>query len=186
MPAPLTTPRLALRPIRLSDAPFVHAMATAPGVAGPAGYPVPPSLRDSRARVARSVAAWRERAPVLMTFSLLRRSDGAWLGLANLRWPHGGVGELGYSLHPDHWGRGYASEAVAFLVRLAFDEFGAHRVQATCWVKNARSAGVLKNAGLKKEGTLRGYLKRGKIVRDEFMFGLARRDRPWRSDEKLL
>ena len=152
-------------------------MATSPGVAEPAGYPTPPSLRDSRARVARSVSAWRKKAPTLMTFSLIRRSDGAWLGLANLRWPHGGVGELGYSLHPDHWGHGYASEAVRFLVRLAFVELGAHRVQATCWVKNPQSVGVLKNAGLMKEGVLRGYLKRGRVARDEFMFGLARKDR---------
>ncbi|MDE2143411.1 MAG: GNAT family N-acetyltransferase [Elusimicrobia bacterium] len=173
----MTTSRLDLRPIRLSDATFVHDMAARPGVAVPAGYPTPSSLRDSRARVARFVAAWRKKTPTHMTFSILRRSDGAWLGLANLRWPHGGVGELGYSLHPDHWGQGYASEAVKFLVRLAFDEFGAHRVQATCWVKNPRSAGVLRNAGLKKEGTLKGYLKRGRVVRDEFMFGLARKDR---------
>ena len=173
----LTTRRLSLRPIRLSDAPLVYAMATAPGVAFPAGYPTPNSFRVSRARVAAFAAAWRKKTPTLMVFSVVRRSDGAWLGLANLRWPHGGVGELGYSLHPDHWGQGYASEAVKLLVRLAFVEFGAHRVQATCWVKNPRSMGVLKNAGLKKEGTLRGYLKCGKIVRDEFMFGLARKDR---------
>ena len=60
---------------------------------------------------------------------------------------------------------------------MAFDKLGAHRVQATCWVKNARSAGVLKNAGLRKEGRLSGFLKRGRWVRDEFMFGLARKDR---------
>lgn len=137
----LTTRRLSLRPIRPSDAPLVHDMATSKGVAVPTGHPTPKTPRASRARVGRS------------------------------------VGELGYSIHPRFWGNGYASEAVRRVVDLAFGELGAHRVQATCWVKNPRSAGVLKNAGLRKEGTLRGYLKRGRMVRDEFMFGLARKDR---------
>jgi RimJ/RimL family protein N-acetyltransferase len=173
----LTTRRLSLRPIRPSDAPLVHDLATSKGVAVPAGYPTPKNLQASRARVGRSVAEWRKREPKRLTFSIIRREDAAWLGLVNLNWPHAGVGELGYSLHPRYWGRGYASEAVRRVVDLAFGELGAHRVQATCWVKNPRSAGVLKNAGLRKEGTLRGYLKRGRMVRDEFLFGLARADR---------
>lgn len=94
-----------------------------------------------------------------------------------LRWPHRGLGEIGYGLHPRNWGRGYATEAVKRITALAFDRFGAHRVQATCWAKNAASARVLVKAGYNKEGRLRGYLKRGDAVRDEFMFGLARADR---------
>ena len=173
----LLTTRLRLRPIRQSDAPRVYAMASSPGVAVPAGYPTPKTIRDSRTYAARASAEWRKRKHRQLTFSILRRGDTIWIGLISLRWPHNGVGELGYSLHPAFWGNGYASEAARRVVALAFTKFGAHRVQATCWVKNPRSAGVLKNAGLRKEGTLRGYLKRGQIVRDEFMFGLARRER---------
>jgi RimJ/RimL family protein N-acetyltransferase len=152
-------------------------MAASPGVALAAGYPTPRSPRDTRVRVARFAAQWRKRGLKTLTFSITRREDGAWAGLVDLRWPHAGVGELGYCLHPRFWGRGYATEAVRRVVDLAFAEFGAHRVQATCWVKNSRSIGVLQNAGLRREGLLRGYLKRGRIVRDEFMFGLARKDR---------
>ena len=170
----LITPRLSLRPIQKADTSLVYAMASSPGVALPAGYPTPKSIRDSRARVERFSAEWRKRKPLLLTFSILRREDTAWIGLISLRWPHAGVGELGYSIHPHFWGNGYASEAARCIVDLAFAKFGAHRVQATCWVKNIRSVGVLKNAGLHKEGILRGYLKRGRTIRDEFMFGLVR------------
>ncbi|MBI3566200.1 MAG: GNAT family N-acetyltransferase [Elusimicrobia bacterium] len=173
----LTTDRLLLRPMRLSDASWVHAMSTARGVALPAGYPTPKSLAASRKRVARSVAGWRRRPRTRLSFSIVRREDGVPVGLMHLGWPHPGVGELGYSLHPRFWGRGYASEAARALVGLAFDGLGAHRVQATCWVKNVRSAGVLENAGLRREGVLRGFLKRGRVVRDEYIYGLARRDR---------
>jgi ribosomal-protein-alanine N-acetyltransferase len=164
----LLTPRLRLRSVRLSDAPLVHEMATSKGVAVPAGHPTPKNLAATRKRL-RSASA--------LTFAIIRREDDAWLGLVNLSWPHVGLGQLGYSLHPRYWGNGYASEAVTLVVNLAFSKLGAHRVQATCWVKNPASAKVLQNAGLKKEGRLRGYMKRGRVVRDEFVFGLARADR---------
>jgi RimJ/RimL family protein N-acetyltransferase len=137
----------------------------------------PKDFAASRARVARNAAQWRKRRPPRLDFCVTRREDGAFLGLINICWPHPGVASLGYSFHPRHWGRGYASEAARRVVVLAFDELGAHRVQATCWIKNPRSAAVLKNAGLKKEGLLRGFLKRGTVVRDEFIFGLARAGR---------
>ena len=170
----LLTERLLLRPMRVSDARECHKLSTSRGVAKPAGYPTPKTLNASRLRVARNAAEWRKKEPQRLNFVILRREDDAWIGLINLNWAHPGVAVLGYSLHPRFWGRGYASEAARFLVDLAFDELGAHRVQATCWVKNARSARVLRNAGLKKEGLLRGFLKRGNVVRDEFIFGLAR------------
>jgi RimJ/RimL family protein N-acetyltransferase len=173
----LLTPRLRLHPMRLSDAPSVHALATSRGVALPAGYPTPKTFRDTRLRVARSVAEWRKREPSRLNFVILRQEDDAWLGLINLNWAHTGVGQLGYSVLPRFWGQGYASEAARRLIDHAFDDWGAHRVQATCWVKNPASARVLRNAGLIKEGRLKGFLKRGRTVRDEFIYGLARADR---------
>lgn len=169
------TRRLLLRPVRLSDAPAFAACSRDPRVAAPVGIGAPWSLATARGRVRSALKAMRGRGQRLLAVSLLRRSDGAWLGSLNLRWPHAGVGELGYYLLPEHWGKGYATEAVRRVVDLAFREFGAHRVQATAWVRNPGSARVLRKAGLLKEGRLRGYLKRGDEVRDEFMFGVARR-----------
>ncbi len=38
------------------------------------------------------------------------------------------VAEIGYIVHPDHQGRGYATEACRPLLRLAFQQLGIHRV----------------------------------------------------------
>ena len=38
--------------------------------------------------------------------------------------------ELGWALHPDHCGHGYATEAVRALVRLCFEDLGLRRVSA--------------------------------------------------------
>lgn len=173
----LATRRLLLKPVALTDAPRFAACSREPRVAGPVGIGSAWTLAAARKRVREARALMRGRAPRLLAVSLFLRSDGTWIGSLNLRWPHAGVGELGYYVLPEHWNKGYATEAVKRVVDWAFRERGAHRVQATAWVRNPGSARVLRKAGLRKEGRLRGYLRRGDEVRDEFIFGVTRRDR---------
>lgn len=172
----LLTRRLVLRRVRRSDWPAYWDMSRHPEVPVNAGFPTPKRPADTRRAVALMVREW-DKPPFRRTeFAVFQKSDGAWAGGVNVRWPHGGVAELGYTVHPDFWGRGYAPEAAARLMRWAFLHRGAHRVQATCWVKNRRSRRVLAKLGLRREGTLRGYLKRAGAVRDEFIYGLTRAD----------
>lgn len=173
----LTTRRLELRPVRADDASLYFALNRRPEVAVPGGF-LPWTLPLARKRLREGAALWKdldgERA-----FAIALKAGGTWIGGITLRWPHRGVGELGYGVTPEHWGRGYATEAVIAVLGFAFARRGAHRVQATCWVGNPASAKVLKKAGLREEGVLRGFLKRGQDVRDERMFGITRWD--WRA-----
>lgn len=172
----LTTKRLILRPLVLSDAAFLYEVGAREDVSRPAGFPRTRTVAASRARVRRTMAACRRGEPGPLSFSILRKTGGIWLGNVSLGWPHAGVGQLGCLVHPDHWGRGYAPEAARKVLDAAFARLGAHRVQATCWVKNARSARVLRKIGLRREGRLRGYLKRSGEVRDEYIWGMTRAD----------
>jgi len=160
----------------MGDAASLFEYAAQEEVALPAGFLSPASLLKTKEGIRRARAEWAKKGLKRMAFSIIRRRGKVWIGAINLRWPHGGLGEIGYGIRPRFWGQGYATEAVRRIIALAFDELGAHRVQATCWVRNARSARVLLNAGLRKEGRLRGYLKRGDVVRDELMFGMTRVD----------
>lgn len=55
-------------------------------------------------------------------FSLIEKSTGRWVGQAGPWQPEGWPGtEVGYSLHPDAWGRGYATEACTAAIDWAFD-----------------------------------------------------------------
>lgn len=173
MTGALRTKRLRLRPVALQDAAVLHAHRRRSGICLPGGFLPPKSPAHTRRLLKAAVRDWKAKGWSRRLYVIERRADGAWLGVISLKWPHGGVGELGYGIEPEHQGKGYASEAAKAVVERAF-RLGAHRVQATCWVKNAASAKVLKRAGLRKEGVLRGFLKRGRAVRDEFMFGLAR------------
>jgi ribosomal-protein-alanine N-acetyltransferase len=64
--------------------------------------------------------------------------------------------EIGWDVHPKHWGNGYAPEAAKAVLKIAFNILMAHRVQALCNDQNSSSEKVMIKIGMKKEGTLRG------------------------------
>jgi RimJ/RimL family protein N-acetyltransferase len=141
-----------------------------------AGFPQPKSVAETRKRVKDMAAHWKTQGPHPAEFAVIRISDGVQVGAISIRWPHKGLGELGYGVAPAYQGNGYATEAAKRVIHWGFEEFDAHRIQATTWVKNKASAKVLKRAGMRKEGRLRRYLKRGDWVRDEFLFAITRQD----------
>jgi RimJ/RimL family protein N-acetyltransferase len=59
--------------------------------------------------------------------------------------------ELGWVLHPDHAGHGYASEAVRELIRLCFEELGLRRVTANCFADNEASWRLMERVGMRRE-----------------------------------
>jgi RimJ/RimL family protein N-acetyltransferase len=63
--------------------------------------------------------------------------------------------EIGYVLHPDHGGQGYATEAAHELLHLAFDDLGVHRVTARVDARNAPSTRLLKRLGMRQEAHLK-------------------------------
>ena len=66
--------------------------------------------------------------------------------------------DIGYELSPEHWGRGYVTEAARAIVQFGFAELKVHRIWAWCIADNAASARVLEKLGMKLEGRLRDYM----------------------------
>ena len=89
-----------------------------------------------------------------------------------------GVGEVevGWHLHPDSWGHGYATEAAGALLRWAFETMDLNRVQAEVDTRNAASARVLEKLGFVREGTLREDCIVNGEVSDSWVYGLLRRE----------
>ncbi len=63
--------------------------------------------------------------------------------------------DIGYELSPDHWGRGYATEAASAIVAFGFTELHLHRIWSWCVADNVGSARVLQKLGMQLEGRLR-------------------------------
>jgi [ribosomal protein S5]-alanine N-acetyltransferase len=75
---------------------------------------------------------------------------------------------VGFVVAPSQWGLGYASEALATMLDFGFRELNLHRISAHCHPEHRAGARVLEKAGMRLEGTLRGY----KRVRGEWLDSL--------------
>ena len=81
-------------------------------------------------------------------FSLVEKSSGKWLGQAGPWMPDGWPGtEVGYVLHPDAWGRGYATEACTAAIDWAFDTLGWTQVVHCIAPANTASQAVARRLG---------------------------------------
>ncbi len=66
-------------------------------------------------------------------------------------------GELGWSLHPDAQGRGFATEAAREMLRIGFDELGLHRIVAGCDSRNTGSLRVMDRLDMRREAEFVDY-----------------------------
>ena len=76
------------------------------------------------------------------------------IGLNNIEPAHR-RGEIGFWLMPEHWRRGYVSEALPMVIHHAFHTLKLHRIMAEVETANPSSAHALQRAGFRHEGTLR-------------------------------
>jgi RimJ/RimL family protein N-acetyltransferase len=148
----LRTRRLVLEPLAPPHAPglapllddweVVRMLAIVP-------WPLP---AGAVAEHARAHAEGRSEAD---EFAILR--NGAPIGVAALKRPGTGdpprkMPRLGYWLGRPHWGRGYATEALAALVAYAFAHYPAERIGAGVFTDNPASRRVLEKLGFVRVG----------------------------------
>ncbi|MDG4824087.1 GNAT family protein [Asanoa sp. WMMD1127] len=79
---------------------------------------------------------------------------------------------LGYWVAQAANGRGVASAATALMVRVAFDEFGLHRLQAGTLTDNVGSQKVLARNGFERIGLAPAYLRIAGRWQDHILFQL--------------
>lgn len=87
-------------------------------------------------------------------------------------------GELGYTIFPDHQGKGYATEGSRIILRHGFDGLGLHKIWARVSDHNDASMRVLEKLGFEQEGLLREHFYGFGEYVDEYRFGLL--DSEWR------
>ena len=82
---------------------------------------------------------------------------------------------IGYIADANHEGKGYISEAVMGVVRMLFENAGAHRVKSDCNENNIRSWRLLERCGFTREGHLRENRKNPDgTFHGDFLYGLLR------------
>jgi RimJ/RimL family protein N-acetyltransferase len=128
-------------------------------------------------------AAWREMAMIVGHWALRghgfwaveEKATGAFVGRVGIWEPEGWPAtEVGWSIMPDHWRKGFATEAGRAAAQWAFDELGLDSVISLIAPDNAASIGVAKKLG----ETPTGHWKIGgfdvtiwKVAREDFIGG---------------
>ncbi|HLI17310.1 MAG TPA: GNAT family N-acetyltransferase [Rhodanobacteraceae bacterium] len=86
-------------------------------------------------------------------FSVIRRSDGRWIGRVGPLHPEGWPGdEIGWTLAREAWGHGYATEAAAAAADWAFANLGWPRIIHCIAPENAASQAVAMRLGSVRQG----------------------------------
>jgi RimJ/RimL family protein N-acetyltransferase len=81
--------------------------------------------------------------------------------------------EIGWCLDPEHQGKGYATESVGELIRVAFEEIGLRRLTAICFVDNEPSWRLMERLGMRREAhNVRDALHRSGAWMDGYVYAL--------------
>jgi RimJ/RimL family protein N-acetyltransferase len=168
---PLETERLLLRPYTLDDFDALFAMhsnaevarhlywdaRTEAEVRGVLDKKVASTGIDAEGDVIALAAVVKETAVVIGDFIL------QWVSQEHAQ------GEIGYIVHPDHQGHGYATEASRVFLRLAFEDLNLHRVVGRIEARNTASARVLEKLGMRREA----HLVENEYVKNEWQSELV-------------
>lgn len=150
----IETDRLVLSPWLVEEAEILLDIRSRPAVAQWLSDPAPWTEIE---RATRAIEEWHQdigREPPIATLAV-RPTGAAAVGSVTLaRLPGDDVEiEIGWYLHPDATGRGYAQEAAAAMLAEAF-QAGVARVWAIMWPHNEPSAAVAGRIGMEDLGVL--------------------------------
>jgi len=144
----LITERLVLRPFRADDLDPLLAVMTTDAVRASLHVPDTFDRVAAWGALTSHAGLWALRG--LGQWALEERDGGRFVGRAGLYWrpePEWPGVEVGWTLDPAVWGRGYATEAGARAVRYGFEDLGVDALHSVILPGNTRSEAVATRLG---------------------------------------
>lgn len=164
----IETERLRLRRMTIDDLDQLVRLHEDPEVARFMGRP---SREWLEGWMRSSEAEWEERGHGRL--AIVARGSGEFLGRSGLKyWPQFEETEVGWALHPEARGRGYATEAARAIVRWGFEQLELDLITAMIQPANTASIAVAERLGMTP---LRPDLLLGDSVT---VYAIRRGDRP--------
>jgi RimJ/RimL family protein N-acetyltransferase len=153
---PIETERLLLRPFVAEDFDAVFAMQSRPDVARYLYWDArdEEEVRDALEKKVAGTAIRSEGDAVFLAAVLMSTGELVCDMVVHLLSQEHSTAEIGFMVHPDHQGHGYATEAARPLLKLAFEDVQVHRVIGRVESRNVASARVLEKLGMRREAHL--------------------------------
>ena len=165
----IVTSRLKLRSARPDDLEAMHAVLSDPRATRWWSTPPHETLNETRVWLDSMIA----NGPDQPDFVIER--DGVVIGKAGF-WK---LPEVGYILHPDHWGQGFAGEAVEAAIGHVFATRDIEELTADVDPENAASIRLLERLGFIRTGFAERTWNIAGEWKDSLYYGLSRAD--WRT-----
>jgi ribosomal-protein-alanine N-acetyltransferase len=179
----LRTERLVLRPFAVSDAVDVQRLAGDWAIADTT-LNIPHPYEDGMAEQWIATHKPRFEEGKLCNFAVTLRDSGDLVGAIGLvitrRFDHA---ELGYWIGKPYWGKGFCTEAARAVIDYGFTVLGLQRIHASHLARNPASGRVMRNIGMKQEGTLRGHAKKWDKYEDLVLYGILKQEWQDRSQQ---
>jgi len=183
----LVTPRLILRRFTGADAEAFAAYRSLPEVARFQSWDAPYPLERAQGLIGWLLDHHPDEPGEWFQLAIAGRDDPATLlgdcGF-RARADEPAIVDVGFTLHPAAQGRGYATEAIAELLRYLFADRGKHKVCADCDTRNDPSWRLMERLGFRREGMLRESYRDGAAWADEYLYGLLADD--WRDRRGVI
>lgn len=174
----IETKRLILRPVVLEDAEDMFAYASDEETTKFV-FEQHRNLMESKI----SIANYFMKEP-LGKYAIEYKENHQMIGTVDLRVnTNAGLGELGYTLSKNYWGKGLMPEACEVLLQLGFEKLQLVRIEAIHDLRNSKSGRVMEKIGMTKESTLYDAKKlRGEVV-DLVKYSLSNKE--WQQRKAL-
>ena len=171
----LESERLHLKKLRPQDASGIRYLRSHPKVMTYMDADVHETLDISQSFIAENLERYQQQRGLFWT--IFEKATSKFVGdfaFWNIVTDHHRA-EIGYTLKPEFWGKGYMSEAMNRLLRFGFENLQLHRVEADINPANESSRKLLLKAGFQKEAYFReNRYFNGKYIDSEIYALLAR------------
>jgi len=175
---PITTERLRLRPYGPGDFDDLFAMHSREDVVRYLYWDVRDREQVAAMLERRQARTSIEREGDGLILAIELPETGRVIGDVLLQWTseEHRQGEIGFVLHPEFQGRGYALEATVEMLRLGFGALDLHRIVGRCEAGNTVSARLMERLGMRREAHFReNEFVKGKWD-DELVFAMLKRE----------
>lgn len=144
---------IRLRPMTRDDAAAIYSYRSLPEVNAYTYTPAYTSLEEAIAHVRKYVPKLEDPDSGFGKWMIERIDTGEVVGDVFLSKHEElqGTAEIGYMLHPDHAGKGFGTAAVRAALRIAFRDWGVHRVYARVDEENIGSVRICEKVGMRLE-----------------------------------
>ena len=170
--------RLYFKEVESSDLKFIHQLHTNRLVEQYSTLGIPSDISQTKERIDEMIKEQYNNKRKLYNWKVLIKDTNEFIGLAgiSLSLDKFKLGEIYYELHPDYWSKGFGTEISKQLIKIGFEEFKLHKVEAGVATENINSIRILEKCGMTREGLRRKILPIRGEWKDNYHYAIVEDD----------